>query len=254
MAETAKRQVLALQHTDAEFLGLIEDHLEGRGIGFSYVRPLAPGGKVPATAFQFDGAFLLGGGPSGAAPGPHQLPSLAAELRLVRDFLKRKRPVIGVGLGAQILVLAAGGAVEPAPLAVTVGTARRVRDGALAGYLPAAFPHVLFMRDRPLLPHDAQILAVDAAGHPAVFRLGDHGFGFTGHPGTKSGIVEDLIMEFADAPDDCAPTLEELRRQQTEIADALVPIMAGLIEVTGLMRPIDEAERKRRAVIPIQGF
>lgn len=245
------RHIYAIQHTDAEFLGLIEDHLEGRGIRFTYVRPLAGKDKMPATAFNMDGAFLLGGGPWGTVAGGRMLPCLERELRLVREFLKRKRPVVGFGLGAQILALAAGGATAPAPLTFSVGTARRVADGALAGHLPQTFPHVVYMRDRPVPPPDAQILAVDEAGLPAAFRVGDHGFGFAGHPGTKSAIVEDLIMEFDDAPADCASGLERLRLVQADIADALVPIMAGLIEATGLMRPIDAAEAKRRAVIPI---
>lgn len=255
------RHVYAIQHTDAEFLGLVEDHLEGRSIRFTYARPLAGEGKMPATAFNMDGAFLLGGGPwgtveggiaGGTVTGGRVLPCLDRELRLVREFLKRKRPVVGFGLGAQILALAAGGTTVPAPLAFSVGTARRIADGALAGHLPATFPHVVYMRDRPMPPPDAEILAVDETGLPAIFRIGEHGFGFTGHPGTKSAIVEDLIMEFDDAPADCAPMLEKLRLIQRDLADALVPIMAGLIEATGLMRPIDAAEAKRREVIPIQ--
>jgi GMP synthase-like glutamine amidotransferase len=248
----AMRHLYAIQHTDAEFLGLVEDHLEGRGIRFTYVRPLAGEGKMPATAFNMDGAFLLGGGPWGTITAGHVLPCLGRELRLVREFLKRKRPVVGFGLGAQILALAAGGATAPAPLVFSVGTARRVAEGALAGYLPAIFPQAVYMRDRPVPPPDAEILAVDEAGLPAIFRVGELGFGFAGHPGTKSAIVEDLIMEFDDAPADCAPTLERLRLIQRDLTDALVPIMAGLIEATGLMRPIDDAEARRRQVIPIQ--
>ena len=34
-----------IQHTSAEYLGLIEDHLEGRSIRFRYCRPFT--GKVP---------------------------------------------------------------------------------------------------------------------------------------------------------------------------------------------------------------
>ncbi len=157
MTET-KRTLFVLQHTQSEFLGQIEDHLEGRGIGFQYVRPFVSGGKVPGTAALTDGLILLGGGAWGTVGAP-LLPSLADEIRLTKDFLNRKRPVVGIGLGAQILCLAAGGGAEAAKLAFEVGEARRVRDDALAGYLPERFACAVYMRDRPVLPEGAEVLA-----------------------------------------------------------------------------------------------
>jgi len=45
--------------------------------------------------------------------------------------------------------------------------------------------------------------------------------------------VEDLIMEFEEAPADPGSTLENLRRTQRDIEDALVPIMTGIVQLTG---------------------
>ena len=61
-----RRSLYVIQHTDSEYLGLIEDHLEGRSIGFTYMRPHTPGGKLPATVKFTDGVILLGGGPWGS--------------------------------------------------------------------------------------------------------------------------------------------------------------------------------------------
>ena len=245
-----KRALFVLQHTQSEFLGQIEDHLEGRGIGFQYVRPFVSGGKVPGTAALTDGLILLGGGPWGAVSAPI-LPSLHDEIRLTRDFLNRKRPVVGIGLGAQILCLAAGGGAEAADLALEVGEASRVRDDALGGYLPERFPCAVYMRDRPVLPADAEMLAVDAAGRPAVFGLRGNCVGFIGHPGAKPGMMEDLLMETDEGPADPGPALERLRAVQRQIEDALVPIMTGVMAVTGLMRPLTEAELARRRPTPM---
>lgn len=227
------KSVYVLQHTDSEFLGRMEDHLEGRNIRFTYMR-LHTGTALPATV-EFTGAVIvLGGGPWGSAGG-RDVPTLDGEVEITRACLERNTPVIGIGLGAQILAIAAGGASEPSELVFEVGEARRVEDGALNGYLPERYPLAVYMRDRPLPPAGARILAEDAAGRPALFQVGDNAFGFTGHPGAKVAMVEDLAMEFDDAPGDLATGLEALRAAQGELEDALVHIMAGVVQMTGLM-------------------
>jgi len=118
---------------------------------------------------------------------------------------------------------------------LSVGTARRVRDDALGGLLPAQFPNVVYMRDRPRPPDYATILATDEAGQPALFQIGPNAFGFTGHPGVRRAMIEDLIMEFEEAPPDPADGLAKIATLGTAIDDALVPIMAGLITATGWM-------------------
>ena len=123
-----------------------------------------------------------------------------------------------------------------------VGTAHRVRDDALNGFLPESFAQVIYMRDRPVLPDVAETLAVDAAGRPAVFRIGDNAYGFLGNPGIKLGMVEDLIMEFEEVPAGAADKLEHLRLRQREIEDNLVPIMTGLVQCTSLMSSPKAAE------------
>jgi GMP synthase-like glutamine amidotransferase len=224
-----------VQHTSADYLGLMEDHLEGRRIRFNYFRPFTEQGTVPGAGDTCDGLVLLGGGPWGSAGG-RDLPTLRQEIELTRAMLNMGKPVIGIGLGAQILALAAGGGSEPAPLAFEVGHARRVVDDALAGFLPERFPHAVYMRDRPLPPADAEILALDEQDRPALFQLGTNALGFTGHPGFKTAMAEDLIMEFEEAPEDPAPNLQRLQLMAREIEDALVPIMTGIIKVTGLMQ------------------
>ena len=228
--------LFVVQHTSGEFLGLMEDHLEGRGIRFVYSRPFTVGGQLPATLDYTKGLVLLGGGPWGTGGG-RAVPSLLEELDLTRRGLALDKPVIGIGLGAQILSLAAGGERETSVLELSVTTASRVDANALNGYLPERFPLVTYMRDRPVPPMDARVLAEDEAGRPAVFQVRGNCLGFVGHPGAKAGMIEDLIMEFDETPEDPGPALALLRDRQREIEDALVSIMTGLVQVTGLMRP-----------------
>ena len=229
-----RRSLYVIQHTDSEYLGLIEDHLEGRSIGFTYMRPHTPGGKLPATVKFTDGVILLGGGPWGSA-GVRNLPTLNEEVQLVRDCMLRGISVLGIGLGAQILALAGGGRVHSSPLQFCVREAKRSCKSALNGYLPETFPIVTYMRDAFEVPPHADILAVDNEGNSVVFQVAENCFGFAGHPGLKVAMIEDLIMEFEESPDDIVGALENLRREQDTIEDALVPIMTGIVQRTGWM-------------------
>jgi GMP synthase-like glutamine amidotransferase len=224
-----------IQHTSADYLGLMEDHLEGRRIRFSYFRPFTEQGAVPHASDVCDALFLMGGGPWGSAGG-RDVPTLKAEIRLTRNMLDQGKPVLGFGLGAQVLAIASGGGSVPAPLEFIVGHARRVEKEALAGFMPEEFPHVSYMKDRPILSPDVLVLAEDAEGHPAVFQVGKNALGFTGHPGFKTAMAEDLIMEFEESPENPAPLLERLQRMSREVEDALVPLMTGIIKITGLMQ------------------
>ena len=225
--------VAVIQHTAGEYLGLLEDHLEGRGIRFQYFRPFAAG-NLPAPDVPADALILLGGGPWGAA-GIRDLPTLEKEVEITRLQLEEGTPIIGMGLGAQILSLAAGGRVETRDLTFELLTATRVRDDALNGYLPETFNQAIYMRDWPLPPDDAIVLATDNLGRPAVWQVGVNAFGFSGNPGIKLGMVEDLIMEFEEVPADTAGQLERLRALQPVLEDELVPTMTGLVQCTSLM-------------------
>ena len=228
------KTLCVLQHTEAEYLGLMEDHFEGRSIRFSYKRPFAAGGTVPLDATGYDGLILLGGGPYGVVSG-HLLPSLGPELRLTRSFLDSGLPVVGIEIGAMILAVAAGGGADEAPLRFQVGEAERTRADALGGHLPERFPLAAYLRDRLILPPEAEILAGFASGDPAILSMRGNCLAFAGHPGMKSGMAEDLIMEFAETPPDTAKGLIDLRAAQAEIAEALTQIMVGIGQHTGWM-------------------
>ena len=234
----ANSPVFVIQHTAGEFLGLMEDHLEGRGIRFTYSRPFSADGKLPATVEFAKGLILLGGGPWGTGGG-RAVPTLTEEIALTRSCLDRGVPVIGIGLGAQILALAAGGGADRADLTFEVGESRRIEESALNGFLPARYPNVVFMRDWPVPPTGAAILAVDEKDRPSLFQVNENCLGFAGHPGAKVAMAEDLIMEFEEDPPDTARAIADLQAARTAIEDALVHIMTGVVQVTGLMRPSD---------------
>ena len=229
------KSLTVLQHTSSDHLGLIEDHLEARQIRFRYVRPFQAGSRVPALSEVGDGLILLGGGPWGTA-GERDVPSLSKELELARHCLMANKLIIGIGAGAQILAIAADGSSRATPLELRAGTGHRTAPDSLNGYLPEQFPYATYMRDCPVPPSYAKILAETEQGEPLIFQMGETAFGFAFHPGFKLAIAEDLIMEFEESPADTGQTLGELRGMSRRIEDALVPMMTGLVQVTGLMQ------------------
>lgn len=228
------KQLTVIQHTSADYLGLIEDHLEGRQIRFHYHRPFTEAGVVPPFEQIGDGLILLGGGPWGSAGG-RDVPTLREEVALARAAYMHGLPMIGIGLGAQIVALACDGSVEAAPLTLNVDEVTRAGEDALAGFMPERWINPVYMRDRPVPPAFATTLAVDAEGQPAAFQIGTNIFGFTGHPGFKRAMAEDLIMEFEEVPESPGPALDALGMHKHDIADALVPMMTGLVQLTGWM-------------------
>ncbi len=227
------KSLLVLQHSEAEFLGTIEDQFEMRSIGFRYLRPFS-GGIIPPTANGHDGLVILGGGPWGSVSTP-KLPTFDAEVELTADFLARGRPIMGIGLGAQILAAAAGGGTAAGDFVFTIRTAKRIKEDALDGYLPPEFPVAVYMRDAPVLPADAVVLAEDETGAPALFQVGDRTLGFIGHPGFKTGMAEDLVMEFHAWHEDVSSELAALREAQPAMERALAEMMIGLARAMGLM-------------------
>lgn len=229
------KTVAVLQHTDAEYLGFVEDHLEGRNIGFRYIRPAHDPNWVKKFDLPKAGLIVLGSAPYGTVSLP-KLPLLQQRIDVVKSCLDDDVPVIAFGTGVQILTLAAGSTVRKRPLTLSVETAHRQVDDALNGYLPKSYPLVIYMSDYPDLPKDARVLARTDAGATALFQCGKSCFGFLGHPGIKRAMVEDSFVQIPAYALDDPSALVRLSACQREIQQSLVGIMTGLIQSTGWMR------------------
>ena len=228
------KNLCVIQHTESEYLGFMEDHMEGRNVRFQYRRPFAAGGSIPTVPGKFDGLVLLGAGPYGVVSG-HILPSLGPELRLTKSFLDEGLPVLGFGLGSVILSVAAGGGAAEAPLRFEVPRIDPVSDSAFGARISSAFPMACYLRDRPVPPKSAEIFATGPNGEVMAFAVNGNSLGMVGHPGYKRGMAEDLIMEFAETPDDTVSALTELGDRQSEIAEVLSALMVSIVDHCGWM-------------------
>jgi GMP synthase-like glutamine amidotransferase len=128
--------------------------------------------------------LIVMGGPMGVYEAD-QYPFLHDVCRLIADVVRRKRPVLGVCLGAQLLASALGGRVYKGP-AQEIGfgsvelTAEAGQDPifrALSGSIPVFHWH----GDTFDLPENALLLAKNANYEHQAFRFGENAYGLQFH-------------------------------------------------------------------------
>ncbi len=226
------KNLLVLRYTEAESLGGLEDQFRNQGIGYSYHRPLSVG-KGVTSGVNSDGLVILGAGAWGTNGERTTLPTLTHELRIAYDHMKRNRPILGFGLGSQIVSIAAGGGSEPSPCAFEVGMARRVREDALGGLMPERFPYAIFMRDRPVLPHDAEILAVDEHDRPLAFTIGRDVICFTCNPGFGPSMLRDLVRETEAGTGEAVAALAAAAELEADAVRQLPALADGIVRAAG---------------------
>ncbi|KPV41108.1 hypothetical protein AN478_04160 [Thiohalorhabdus denitrificans] len=233
------RQFFVVQHSHHEFLGTIEKQLEHREIGFVYIRPFL-GQSVPGSPQDKDALFLL--------PGPmdptekDDFPYLAEEEFLVGQFLRNDQPVVGLGLGAQLIAEHFGGeASEDPEITARFVTARKTAAGegdALAEELDG-MEVFLWHAGSVSLPEGMEPTLVDDEGNWLAFRPHRRAYALLFRPEAKPGMVEDMVMEDRPCPDGVGSLLEYSREswgagRMQAVTDKVV---VALVKELDLMQP-----------------
>jgi GMP synthase-like glutamine amidotransferase len=102
------REVTLLQHAPGEGGGVLEDEIRGRGLPFQRVE-LFSSHELPPIR----GTHLVVMGGEMSVNDEREFPWLTEEKRLIREFVSRGRPVLGICLGAQLIAAAGGAEVYP---------------------------------------------------------------------------------------------------------------------------------------------
>lgn len=239
---------LVVQKSHAEFLGNLEDPLEARGLGFTYVRPFV-GDDLPATPGRYDALWLLGGpgGPTDA-DGP---PWLAAELRLIAAFRRARRPVIGLGSGALVVVRAAGGVPSPGCVEDARWVTAQVTPAGQGDDVAAALAgaRVLSMHAGEVaLPQNVPALVTDADGRWLLARPDPLTCAVAFRPDVKPAILEDIVMEGGrECPRGMEAALAEARATHESNLRVTLRVVAALVRALDLM-----TERRKPPIIPIR--
>jgi GMP synthase (glutamine-hydrolysing) len=183
------RAILIVQHDARRPPALIGEYLREARFELD-VRRLDLGDPLPDSGelAEFAALIALGGALNVDDQTGH--PFLADERELLVGALEREVPTLGVGLGAQQLVLAAGGDVY-------------ARTDLALGWEPLEFSardaFVWDVHPRPFvfswrsytcrLPDDALLLA-DAAAEPQIFRFGEVAWGVQFHPEVDKRLLD----------------------------------------------------------------
>lgn len=238
------KQFAVVQHTYSEFLGMIENQLEKRDIGFAYFRPFV-GQDLPGSAGQFDALFILGGQ---YAPDDHKNnPWHDDELKLIGLFRQARRPAVGLGYGALLLAEYEGASVSGEPLHNAYWTtAHKTPAGgkdAVANAVDGR-PVLVMANGSAILPSGMEPIVVDDQGRWIAIRPDPLAYGLLFRPELKPGMLEDMIMEAKrKTPADMGELLAMARTHWSSMQQTTDQVIVGLVKELDLM-----AERRKMPV------
>lgn len=193
---------LVVQHVAPEPAFAVADALVAAGVDVE-TRRAHKGDDIPSDVSGFDGVVVMGGPMS--ASSNEGFPSRQTEVSLLADALEAGIPTLGICLGAQILAVAAGGAVAPNAYGPEIGWAPVDLDPACAddrlfAGLPPALTVLHWHGDTFEVPPSAQLLMSSAAYPNQAIRIGDVAWGLQFHLEVTAAAVDGFLHAFgADA-------------------------------------------------------
>ncbi|MFJ6758645.1 methyltransferase domain-containing protein [Streptomyces sp. NPDC091273] len=205
--------VVILQHAPAEAPSTVGAALAAARLDLRVYQ--AGEDDLPEDLTGVDAVVVTGGAARIRSGG--SAPAREAELELLRGALAREVPVLGLGLGAHLLAVAAGGAVvHQAGSAPGQATRRTVRTAPASGSDPlfagvaAELPAARWGHDDTVeLPAGALVLASDDHQRVQAFRIGASAWGlhFPLDPEATEAEAETetQAVEAADGPARSAP-------------------------------------------------
>lgn len=232
--------VLVIENYPDTPLGLVAAALEEAGVGTAHVAAHA-GEEVPSDAQAWSGLVVLGG-EQNALDDSHS-PFLPDVCALIRAFHDAGKPVLGICLGAQLIVRSFGGRnILGRPVEFgwhEVEPTDEGRSDPVLQVMEAGGPVFHWHSDTFDLPDGAVHLASSVQTAHQAFRLGASTYGIQFHFEASQAVVRDWSDKFAASiknydPDwqdkldaECARTGPEADRIGLKLARA----WAGLVKV-----------------------
>lgn len=172
-----KKPVLIILHQETSSPGRVGQMLEGRGHALDIRRPVL-GDPLPSTLEHHDGAVVFGGPMSANDPDDY----VKREIDWLEVPLKENKPLVGICLGAQMLVKHLGGQVygrEDERVEIGWYDIEPTEDGKAFMEWPDKVYQ--FHREGFTLPDGAVHLAQSETYPNQAFRYGENGWGIQFH-------------------------------------------------------------------------
>ena len=192
-------RVYAFRHVAFEHLGLIADALDARAIGCTYVDLYD--GAAPPRLDDAAGLIFMGGPMSVN----DDLLYLGEEIRIIREAMVRRVPVLGVCLGSQLIARALGRQVYRNSMK-EIGwypvrfTAAARTDRLFAG-LGDSETVFHWHGETYDLPPGVELLASSEACRSQAFRAGDNVYGLQFHLEVTPAMIADWCAQDANCGD-----------------------------------------------------
>ncbi|MFF5107944.1 type 1 glutamine amidotransferase [Streptosporangium sp. NPDC000509] len=223
-------RITVIEHEADAGLGFLAGWLSEAGAVCEVVRPYL-GEAVPERITG--GLIVLGG--EAAAWEDERCPWLPATRDLIRVCVERGVPTLGICLGAQLMALACGGAVERGEYGLEVGVTEVVplpaagTDRLFAGLGPSLA--VQYHRDAITeLPPGAVPLATGDPYPNQAYRLGENAWAVQFHPEATPEIFVDWTAGSAETLTGLGHSVEELNTRVKEARNDLVDAWRPLAE------------------------
>jgi len=185
---------LVIQHLDIEPPALIGDVLCEAGHELSFVH-LSRGEALPQDTHGLAGAIIMGGPQS--ANDTH-LPYIRDELAWLDQRINEGLPMLGICLGAQLIVRAAGGSVSASPLrelgwCPVFPTPETPADPLFSSFPKAGLSMFQWHGETFSLPSRSSLIATHPDVPSQAFRLGKAQYGMQFHFEVDAPLINQWI-------------------------------------------------------------